>query len=500
MRPVGGPRLPILSLAAFLVLTRGEPVAAQTPVMPQIAPVPASGRLPLASAARHGTEYVDLEKLGYVEEEYYMVGLAPAITAAGERLFDAPYVTRFLIRKPKDPGRFNGTVVIEPFSWMGERGAGWILTRDYLMRKGYAFVGYTLSINRPANDPKTLEWDPEPRNLNLDFMRRYDYKRYAPLGSYYDSDRFRRGNGPDQYPPQAQGIAAQLALLLKSNLASGPMPGLNVKRLYVNTWAINGQLWFDYLDQGRHQQWRMPDGQPLIDAYMTGHVVYGDLGGEVLRAPRNLPGDAPFVTVYSQTEVVHDASQAIALPPDTNQPKLRYYEVTGMPHLRLADQGTDSTEPHPADGDKRNEPQCQFLYDEPVETVVSAILEAMDRWVRDGTPMPKAERVVREGQGVARDPHSGNLLGGVRPPWIQVPSATYLTDQETACGTVYDTKVPYSAQRLQALYGSYTQYAGRFEAAKQQAIQEGYLLLEDARRVQPVAVPQDFTRDRQPKP
>ncbi len=234
--------------------------------------------MPLASASRHGTEYVDLERFGYVEEEYYLLGLAPAITASGEHLFDAPYVTRFLIRKPKDPGRFNGTVVMEPFSWMGERGAGWILTRNYLMRKGYAFAGYTLSINRPANDPKTLDWDPEPRNLNLDFMRRYDYKRYAPLGSYYDSDRFRRGSGPDQYPPQAQGIAAQLALLLKSNLENGPTQGLDVKRIYVNTWAINGQLWLDYLDQGRHQQWRMPDGKPLIDAYMTGHVVYGDLG------------------------------------------------------------------------------------------------------------------------------------------------------------------------------------------------------------------------------
>lgn len=185
-----------LSLAVVLALTTVGAVEAQTPAMPQIAPVPPSGRLPLGSASRHGTEYVDLDRFGYVEEEYYMVGLAPAITAAGEQLFDAPYVTRLLIRKPRDPGRFNGTVVMEPFSWMGERGAGWILSRDYLMRRGYAFVGYTLSVNRPANDPKTLDWDPEPRNLNLDFMRRYDYKRYAPLGSYYDSDRFRRGDGP----------------------------------------------------------------------------------------------------------------------------------------------------------------------------------------------------------------------------------------------------------------------------------------------------------------
>ncbi|MEP7310952.1 MAG: hypothetical protein ABI859_00085 [Pseudomonadota bacterium] len=27
------------------------------------------------------------------------------------------------------------------------------MTRDYLLRAGYAYVGYTLSINKPASDP-----------------------------------------------------------------------------------------------------------------------------------------------------------------------------------------------------------------------------------------------------------------------------------------------------------------------------------------------------------
>ena len=67
-----------------------------------------------------------------------------------------------------------------------------------------------------------------------------------------------------------------------------------------------------------------------------------------------------------------------------------------------------------------------------------------------------------------------------------------MTDQETGCGSAYDTKVPYSAQRLKALYGSYANYASRFKAAKQQAIKEGYLLPEDAVLVKPVALPADF--------
>ena len=499
--------LGLLALAAPLALSPTI-TCAETPPMPLFVQVPPSGQLPLSSARRAnnpGTEYVDLDKAGYVEEEYYLSGLAPAITAAGEKLFDAPYVTRFLIRKPKDPARFNGTVVIEPFSWFGERAAGWILTRAYLVRKGYAFVGYTLNINRAANDPK---FPPPPPGtpaddyaniyadiVNFEFMRSFDYARYAPLGSYYDDKRFLRGGLPDPFVPQAQGISAQLALLLKSNLPNGPTAGLKVERVYVDNWAVNAQVWMDYLDQGRHQQWRMPDGRPLVDAYMTGKLAYGEVAGENLRVPRHMPEDAPFVTVFSQSETLHDVQARIPMPVDTDRPKLRYYEVMGTSHLREADLGTGEREPRPNERSKPRDPRCQTIYDEPAEYPYSAILDAMDHWVREGKPMPKEARVLRKGAKVVRAPRTGNIVGGVRPPWIKVPSAEYWSDYETGCGVVYDTKVPYSAARLKGRYGNYANYARRFEKAKRESIAEGYLLPEDAATLKPIASPADFEED-----
>jgi len=488
------------AIAALFLAACPIPLHAEVPAMPVATPVPPSGQLPLSSARRAdnpGTEYVDLARAGYIEEEYYLSGIAPAITAQGKELFPAPYITRILVRRPKDPARFNGTVVIEPFSWIGERGAGWILTRDYLLRRGYAFVGYTLSINKPASDPKTRtdpEWqpDPEPADLNFDFMRRFDYARYAPLGSYYDPTRFQRGGHADPFVPQSQGIGAQLALLLKSNRGGGPMAGLKVERVYVNSWAVTAQVWMDYLDQGRHQQWRMPDGRPLIDAYMTGKMSFGEVGGDAIRVPRRMPADAPFVTVYSESEAMHDALESIALPADSDTPRLRYYEVTGMPHLRLADLGTEEVEALPSDIGKQDDPRCRTLYDEPSEMVVSALLDAMDRWVRDGKPMPHAPRIARRGKGVARDATTGNMIGGVRPPWIDVPTAAYMTDQETGCGMIFDTKWVYVRARLRQLYGNYRTYARRFDAAKKDAVAQGFLLPEDARRLTPVARPGDF--------
>ena len=487
--------------SALLSLILTSSAFAEVPRMPTAIPVPPSDKPPLSSAKRPGTEYSDLDKYGYIEEEFYLQGVAPAITASGKQLFEAPYTTRILVRKPADPARFNGTVVIEPFSWFGERGAGWILTRDYLLRRGYAYVGYTLNMNQPAVDPKFISDTPAAeaeqiaqygRIVNFEFMRRFDFARYAPLGSYYDPQRFTRGEGPDPFVPQSQGIAAQLALLLKTHAAQGPLAGLDVQRVYVNSWAVTAQVWMDYLDQGRHQQWRMPDARPLIDAYMTGRMAYGEVGGDVVRLPRQMPDSVPFVTVYSQSELMHDVLEGIDLPPDTDSPQLRYYEVTGIPHLRLADLGTEHTEQLAADVGKGDDPRCRTLYDEPVELVVSALLDDMDHWVREGKPMPKAPRVVREGKAVVRDPDTGNLQGGVRPPWIQVPSATYLTDQETGCGLIYDTKVPYSRAVLGQRYGNFSHYEQAFEDAKGLSIKQRYLLPEDAMGLRPIAKPQDF--------
>ncbi len=487
-------------MAGFLVVTFGGGAFAEVLPMPTVLPVPPSSKAPLSSATREmdpGTEYIDLQKAGYVEEEYYMSGVAPAITAQGKTLFRVPYITRILVRKPKDPAKFNGTVVIAPFTWIGERAAGWILTKDYLVRNGYAFVGYTLEINKPARDPKTTtdpNWqpNPEPADLNLDFMRRFDYARYAPLGMYYDPKRFQRGGHADPFVPQSQGIGAELAMLLKSNLPNGPMRGLDVKRVYVNSWAVTAQVWMDYLDQGRHQQWRMPDGRPLIDAYMTGKMDFGSVGGQEIRIPHHMPVHAPFVVIYSESELVDDAMAGIPLPPDTDHPRLRYYEVTGMSHLRLADLGTEEIEVLPKDIGKQNDSSCNHLYDEPTQMIASALLDDMDHWVRDGRPMPMASRVKRQGEGVARDPITGNMIGGVRPPWITVPTAAYMTDQETHCGMVYDSKILYSRAKLKVLYGSYANYARKFEAAKAVAVKEGYLLPIDAVHLAPVAKPNDF--------
>ncbi len=482
-------------LVAVLMLSAGS-VHAEVPSLPGVVAVPPSGQAPLSSAHRPGNEYADLNAAGYQEKEFYMQGVAPAINSTGETLFELPYITRILVRYPDDPAKFNGTVVIAPFGWISEFDTTWALNKHYLLRKGYAYVGYTINTNKPEKDPKTEGWPPESTGtFNLEFMRKFDYARYALLGTYFDPQQFRRGEGADPFVPQAQGIGAQLAYLLKSNAVASPLHGLNVQRVYANAWSIQAQLWMDYLNQGRHQQWRMPNGRALIDGYVIGKLVSGEMGGDPARVPRHMPDDAPVVAVYSQSEVIIDALNNVAPPPDSDQPRMRFYELTGVAHANSSDLGTGELD-GVLNTDEQVDSACHYLYDdEPQGVLASALLDGMDHWVRDGKPMPRVSRVARKGQGLVRDAKTNNLVGGVRPPWITVPAAAYMTGQETGCGDAMDTKIPYSPAKLRALYGTHDNYVRQFEAAKQASIKAGNLLPEDAARVTPVAKPGDFIGD-----
>jgi hypothetical protein len=172
---------------------------------------------------------------------------------------------------------------------------------------------------------------------------------------------------------------------------------------------------------------------------------------------------------------------------------VRFYELTGVPHMRPADLGTEEVEQLPAEIGKGNDPTCMHIYEqEPENVLAAALLDDMDVWVRAGVPMPRADRVVRRGKSVARDPKTHNLIGGVRPAWVQVPAAAYMTDAETNCGLLYDTKIGYSADKLRALYGTYDHYVRRFEAAKRASVEARYLLSEDASTVRPIATREDF--------
>ena len=116
---------------------------------------------------------IALESHGYVEEEFFLSGTArtydtsdstPATapsTLAPIVRENIPYRTRMVVRRPKDPARFNGTVVLE---WLNTTDGFdgeyyWVQAHKHLLRDGYVYVGLSAqdqSISHPQTGLKTF--------------------------------------------------------------------------------------------------------------------------------------------------------------------------------------------------------------------------------------------------------------------------------------------------------------------------------------------------------
>jgi len=110
---------------------------------------------------------VDLAAYDYVEEEFFLQGTANRYNTpplATGSIIDSGhlYKTRIVVRRPS-PDDFNGTVVME---WQNvtlnhDLDAGWLESRDHLIRRGYAWVGVSAQhagIDSPVTGLKA--WSP----------------------------------------------------------------------------------------------------------------------------------------------------------------------------------------------------------------------------------------------------------------------------------------------------------------------------------------------------
>src|SRR5262249_58235956 len=94
-----------------------------------------------------------LKGFGYLQREYAASGTATSYRSAAPLTGDgrwssapvsqAPYRTRVLVRRPADPARFSGTVVVE---WLNVSGGvdadpEWATLHEEILRRGDVWVG-----------------------------------------------------------------------------------------------------------------------------------------------------------------------------------------------------------------------------------------------------------------------------------------------------------------------------------------------------------------------
>ena len=116
----------------------------------------------------------------------------------------------------------------------------------------------------------------------------------------------------------------------------------------------------------------------------------------------------------------------------------------------------------------------------------------LDAWVRHGIAPPHAGRIQVTGAGTPNwatvlDAH-GNAVGGLRTPWVDVPTQTYFpTSTPGFSCSLFGHRVPFDKATLLALYPNHGAYAIPFIAETQQVVRDRWITPEDGEAIINVA-------------
>ena len=457
--------------------------AAETVPVPTITALPVTASSRPFMAADHTMDPEDLSKSGYVEAEFLVSGKANVYDwgsdgAVSVKTAGAPYTGKILVRRPAEPSKFSGTVVVElmnparRFDW----GMMWGYLHDYLIERGDAWVGITM----PGSVAGLQKFDPS-RYASLSFANPNPSEVCAAPARGRG-----RGRGPAGPSATEDGLRwdmiSQVAAALKSTGKNMPFAGLRVDRVYMTTQIGDLETYMNAI----HPRATLADGKPAYDGYLVKNPTAPARISNCGSAPGR--GDAhaliqdlnvPVIAVAAQGEVI--GSLAFRRP-DADGPNGRYrlYEIAGAAHIdkfaygsgfpAIADQKTavgsaqgDASWPFNAMCDPpiplSEHPLLKYSYD--------AALMNLDAWSRKGIAPPKEERMqVTEGPmpELVMD-EFGHAKGGVRNPWVDEPTATYTTTSPGP-GTCAELGhvIPFTAERIKMLYPSERVYAKKVDA------------------------------------
>jgi hypothetical protein len=443
-------------------------------------PIPVTADSHPFLAADHNLQPMDLSKVGYVEEEFLLSGTANVYDWAADGALtvktpNAPYGTRILLRRPADPARFNGSVVVEipntarRFDWS----MIWGYIHNYVTDQGAAWVGITM-----------------PGAIQL--QKKFDPARYAALSFANPTPAEACPAGGNNATSDTEdGLRWDAITQVAAALKDGSLAGFKAQRVYLTT-------------QGGEVMTYINAIQPRAKVY-DGFVVKSP--GGLARINRCAPavgrGDprqtiknvgVPVIAVVPQGEVAEAASIRRA---DSDEPndRFRWYEIAGTAHIDSApyvalpsfdDQAKTGAMPQGTPSwpfNVRCEPEISLEDHALLSYVFDAAFANLDLWLQKGTAPPRADRIELTDGKVALDKF-GNGIGGMRSFDVDVPVATYYTTT-AGPGTCRELghEERYDWAALESVYGSYKSYAGKVAQAVDRMVKERWLTAGDARRI-----------------
>jgi hypothetical protein len=117
-----------------------------------------------------------------------------------------------------------------------------------------------------------------------------------------------------------------------------------------------------------------------------------------------------------------------------------------------------------------------------------AALYNLEQWANKGVAPPRTERIaLDQSLEIMRDA-DGNALGGLRLPWIEVPTARYAGAlAQSGLASISGAKVPFDPARLQTLYGDHATYLRKFSASTDATLKARLILASDVQDMKAAA-------------
>jgi hypothetical protein len=432
----------------------------------------------------------DLAQVGYQEREFFLSGSATAYASATPLTTDGkwtvaplsgsatPYTTRAIVRRPIDPRRFNGTVVVEwlNVSGLADAGPDWTLAHNELIRDGFAWVGVSAQWQgvqtAQGKNPAVAPGDPA---------------RYGTLSHPGDSYSY------DIFSQAGQALRDHGSQLLS---------GLTPRKLVAAGESQSAGRLVTYID-GINPLVHVYDAFLVHSRGATGAALRQLTPGapptpatanDVVPAGTKLRDDTSVPVFLFQTETDIFNSNTTARQPDTNL--FRAWEVAGSSHFDDYGLAIGPTDTGNGQGAVQNLAAMQNPPSNtsagncnlPINTggthwVLDAAMAAMQRWVTFG--LPPASGAPLQTSSVspvvfAKDAN-GNTLGGVRSPQVDAPVATLGGVGNTpAFCVLFGTTVPFSPAQLSTLYPSHAEFVARWTVSSLAAVVKGFLTLPDA--------------------
>lgn len=470
-----------------------------------------SSSYPFASADR----YIDFEKYGYHETEYYMEGTAnvyKSITNTGDvavRDEDVPYINRLIVRNPSNPDKASGNILVEiinPTSFM-EIERMWILGYQKLMRDGDIYVGIT---SKPNTIAKMKEFN-EERYGCLSWKN----PRMEEAFPFTEEQIRERGILPDIDIHYETGLfwdmLTDLAWLLRSDDTMNPLRRISERYLYLTGWSQSACYLFRYMNSFAYRPEVRRDGQ-VFDGYLAGGGVrnlivpvnqYEALMDYDFRLKRVEHARQPLISVQTESEnSAFDAFRTKRADSDCPDFLYREYEVTGASH----DTVFSYINYYQEDEDlKRIKMLPVYLgkhaqaNDYPSQILFAGAFRNLFRWVREGSGPNSCERIPADAYGNNRKDVFGNTKGGLRTCLLNYPTGRYhsasmiepgqsFVDPSSDKDPLFGFQEAFSPAFLKELYGTLANYERLCREDTKEQISKGFLCKEDGETLVQLAV------------